>query len=89
MGVCMHKILRIIYGMLKNNTTFDPNIHQQHQQKNQQNSTQSELNKKRKLQPFDQDAPISRRQLKKRKEQASSQNESNVKCEIKEPVPPS
>jgi hypothetical protein len=23
-GVCMHKILRIIYGMLKHNTAFDP-----------------------------------------------------------------
>ena len=25
-GICMHKIVRIIYGMLKNNTAFDPNI---------------------------------------------------------------
>ena len=89
MGVCMHKILRIVYGMLKNNTAFDPNIHQQHQQKNQHNTTQSDLDKTRKLQTFDRDAPISRRQLKKRKEQASSQNESIVKRGIKEPAPSS
>ena len=25
-GICMHKILRIIFGMLKNNTAFDPKI---------------------------------------------------------------
>lgn len=25
-GLCMHKILRIIYGMLKHNRVFDPEI---------------------------------------------------------------
>ena len=25
-GLCMHKILRIVYGMLKNNTPFNPEI---------------------------------------------------------------
>ena len=25
-GLCMHKILRIIYGMLKHNRAFDPEI---------------------------------------------------------------
>jgi len=25
-GLCMHKVLRIIYGMLKNNTPFNPEV---------------------------------------------------------------
>jgi hypothetical protein len=33
MGVCKHKILRIVYGMLKNNTMFDPDIDTVNQKK--------------------------------------------------------
>ena len=32
-GVCMHKILRIVYGMLKNNQPFDPEIDRRNREK--------------------------------------------------------
>jgi transposase len=75
-GICMHKILRIVYGMLKNNTPFDPQIDirnrsrrtDAHQEKQVQAATEK---KHRRFQPVDQDAPISYRQAKKRKENGS------------------
>lgn len=81
LGVCMHKILRILYGMLKNNSPFDPQI--DHKNRNQSNTKNHKPDKKRRLQRFDEQAPISRRQLKKRKEQASSQDESIAQHGIK------
>jgi len=68
-GACMHKILRIVYGMLKNNTPFDPNIDKRNRNKiHMGNSKKKADNNKRRYQPIDADAPISRRQTKKRKE---------------------
>ena len=32
-GLCMHKILRIIYGMLKHNKAFDPEIDRKNREK--------------------------------------------------------
>lgn len=89
LGVCMHKIVRIIYGMLKNNTPFDPQIDRQNREKNQIQNQPPRPDKKRRLQPFDEQAPISRRQFKKRKEQTLSQDEKLVTCGIREPVPSS
>jgi len=81
-GVCMHKILRIIYGMLKNMKAFDAQIDKQNASRS--SSKQDEKNqqkvayivKTRRFQEYDQNAPISIRQTKKRKEQTLSQ------CEI-------
>jgi transposase len=81
-GVCMHKILRIIYGMLKNHQTFNPAIDKQNherskakqQEKQQQENTNTK--KSRRYQEFDATAPISKKQTKKRKEHDLSQ------CEI-------
>jgi transposase len=89
LGVCMHKILRIIYGMLKNNTPFDPTIDQKNREKQQINNQKPKHDKKRRLQQFDKNAPVSGRQLKKRKEQSSSQDEPVVKCGIVELLPSS
>jgi len=77
LGVCMHKILRIVYGMLKNNTPFDPRIDQRNREKNKSKTSKDipESPKKRRFQSFDKKAPISRRQFKKRKEQTLSQDE--------------
>ena len=69
-GVCMHKILRIIYGMLKNNQPFDPEIDKHNRLKQWQNSTKVSKDPGRRYQSHDSAAPISRRQTKKRKEQA-------------------
>jgi len=86
-GACMHKILRIVYGMLKTNTPFDPQIDRKNQQKSKTKKKKNTNNKARRLQPFDQNAPISQRQDKKRKEQASSQDRNSVKRGIKQPAP--
>ncbi|MBN1996033.1 transposase [candidate division KSB1 bacterium] len=87
-GVCMHKLARIVFGVLKNNTPFDLNI-------DKQNKTRS-ISKKKKTsnnsenrwyQKEDQDAPISKRQHKKRKEREQSQGKNIAVYEIKIPGP--
>jgi len=81
-GVCMHKILRIIFGMLKHNQVFDPLIDRHYNErsksKQQEKKIQESANidKSRRYQEFDATAPISRKQIKKRKEHDLSQ------CEI-------
>ena len=82
-GVCMHKILRIVYGMLKNKKGFDALIDKQnvnHSANKQVEKSQQKnayILKMRRFQEYDQNAPISIRQTKKRKEHVLSQ------CEIK------
>ena len=89
MGVCMHKILRIIYGMLKHNQPFDPQIDLKNRQKNSPRQTKVRRDKNRRYQDFDSKAPISRRQKRKRKERKQSQNVVNVAHGISEAsVPP-
>jgi len=75
-GLCMHKILRIIYGMLKNNAAFDPEIDRRNRQKRKTKARKKDWqNKNRRFQMFDSMAPISRRQGKKRKEWETSHSE--------------
>lgn len=73
-GICMHKILRIIYGMLKSNTTFDSAIDKKNQQRSARKLNKPVKDKNRRYQEFDSNAPISKRQRQKRKEQEESQN---------------
>ena len=88
LGVCMHKLVRIIYGMLKSQTAFDPQIDRNNQAKYQDaTKPRNTPPKNRHVQDFDQHAPISNRQHKKRKKQAQSQDEHVAKCGIEEPVP--
>jgi transposase len=75
--VCMHKILRIVYGMLKNNECFNPEKDKANSE-NMLNNNQIKkavISKLRRYQQTDSDAPISNRQYRKRKEQEKSQNE--------------
>ena len=82
-GVCMHKILRIVYGMLKHNRPFDPEIDKLNQERNKQTtSKKNQINKLRRYQNIDDHAPISGRQKRKRKELELSQNGSTVMHEI-------
>ncbi len=67
-GLCMHKILRILFGMLKNNTEFDPDIDRQNQQKSKPKNITPVTDQKRRFQSHDVTAPISRRQSQKRTE---------------------
>jgi transposase len=81
-GVCMHKILRIIYGMLKHKKEYNPLIDklncEKSKDKKQEKQQQENANieKSRRYQEFDVKAPISRKQTKKRREHDLSQ------CEI-------
>jgi len=81
-GVCMHKILRIIYGMLKNKKAFDVEIDKRNAKRSANNQAEKKhqknayIVKSRRFQKYDEKAPISNRQTKKRKEQVLSQ------CEI-------
>jgi transposase len=79
LGVCMHKICRIIYGMLKHNKVFDPNVDRNNREKSPQGKTKIRKDKRRRYQRFDAKAPISGRHNKKRKERKQSQSDNIAK----------
>jgi transposase len=82
MGLCMHKILRIVYGMLKHNQAFDPQIDLKNRHKTPPRQGKAGQDKNRRYQDFDSNAPISRRQKMKRKERKQSQNAVGVEYGI-------
>jgi transposase len=87
-GICMHKILRIIYGMLKNNTAFDPQIDEKNRKRELRiKKTGPQKDKNRRFQNYDAGAPVSRKQNKKRMEREQSQSVNNTECGISAPVP--
>jgi transposase len=81
-GVVMHKLLRIIYGVLKNKQPFnqqvDENNRSRSEEKQRENESltkqQNKLKKEQKYryQALSTDAPISRRNAQKRKKQTAS-----------------
>jgi len=79
-GLCMHKSLRIIYGMLKHNRTFDPQIDWKNREKRSQSKGKVHQDKTRRYQDFDLKAPISRRRNIKRKEQKQSHSDNITKA---------
>lgn len=89
-GVCMHKICRIIYGMLKHQKPFDPGVDEQNRQKAQKASLANNAaatNKSRRYQPLDPKAPVSKRQAKKRRGNENlSQDDHVIVCGINQPV---
>ena len=88
MGVCMHKILRIIYGMLKHGQPFNPHIDLANRLRSVPMQNDSSLNKtSRRLQSYDRSAPVSRRQRIKRLERERSHNVNDTKSGITAPAP--
>lgn len=75
LGAIMHKITRIVYGMLKNKTKYDPQVDIKNSLVSVESViTVSKVDKlSRRYQEYDSVAPISRRQSKTRKEQAKLQ----------------
>ncbi len=74
LGVVMHKILRIVYGMLKNNTAFDPEIDRINRERSETKKEKTiKISKARRYQSYDIQAPVSRRQGNIRKEEKMSQ----------------
>jgi transposase len=86
-GLCMHKILRVIYGMLKHDSAFDPKIDLKNRHKSAQQMNPRKENKIRRYQDYDANAPISRRHKMKRMEQSQSQSDNIAEYEILDPVP--
>ena len=82
-GLCMHKILRIIYGMLKNNQAYDSQVDQENRKnRTTREATHTAKNENRRYEMFNQQAPISRRQNNKRKEWEQSQSDNITQCGI-------
>ncbi len=73
-GCIMHKILRIVYGMLKNKEKFNPDVDERNREKIVIRKRKTTTHKIRRFQTEDIKAPISRRQNKKRKERELSQS---------------
>ncbi len=89
-GILMHKIARIIFGMLKNKTKYNPKIDENNIKKYEEKVITPIINNNRRYQNYDSSAPISRRhsnkrsnQIKKLKlEQVESQNDKIIMHEI-------
>lgn len=76
LGVVMHKMLRIIWGILQSGKAYEPTIDQQNISKNAQGPAKTatqEIYEKRRMQNFDPNAPVSRIAFKKRKAHQMSQ----------------
>lgn len=79
LGALMHKLLRIIYGMLKSGNNFDAGVDQLNQITPRANEETKEVkvpvkaDPARRFQPQSQDAPLSNRQRRKRKKDQESQ----------------
>ncbi len=86
-GLCMHKILRIIYGMLKHGKPFDPQVDLNNRQRSVKKKATGQKDKSRRFQDYDSNAPISRRQNKKRLERKPSHSVNVTKFGIDTPVP--
>jgi transposase len=86
-GLCMHKILRIVYGMLKHNTPFNPEIDRKNREKSKQRGKSRKENRIRRYQDYDPDAPISRRHKNRRMEQEQSQSDNIAEYGSLAPVP--
>jgi transposase len=76
LGIMMHKILRIVYGMLKHKKKYDPTIDRANRKKKKKGKNRKKVNaqegnnkvdKTRRYQFYDKSAPVSKRQSKKRK----------------------
>jgi len=83
LGVCMHKVLRIVFGMLKHQTEFNPEINK----KNRINTRTIETEKKesevkRRFQKESDDAPVSRRHSQNKKKRKQSQSQQQAECGI-------
>jgi transposase len=86
-GLCMHKILRIIYGILKNNQAYDSLVDQKNREKKSARTTRKIKDINRRYEMFDQQAPVSRRQNNKRKEWKQSQGDNITMCGIGVSIP--
>lgn len=71
-GICMHKLLRIVYGILKSGKMFDIEVHNKH--KNRKTSVEKTIHLVKKNES-DMSAPISRREAKRQKDRIAESHE--------------
>lgn len=87
-GICMHKILRILYGMLKHNKPFNTQIDIRNRQRSVRVKSDVPVkDTNRRFQDYDLKAPVTRRQRKKRLERERPHNATNIKSGVTAPVP--
>ena len=92
-GVIMHKMLRIAYGVLKSGKKYDAEIDKKNQEVSQhENITEEERENRhiefsRRHQSLESEAPVSGRNWKKRKALLSSQSNDITEHGIKETAP--
>jgi transposase len=79
-GVCMHKTLRILYGMLKHRRPFDPDVDRTNRERARPERRNVHTDRARRYQSFDASAPVSRRAQKKRRQQKRSQSVVHAEC---------
>ena len=75
LGACMHKVARVIYGMLKSGQPFNYEVDRRNREKSPASRpSKGKENTRRRYQAYDSKAPVSRRQKQKRREQGESQS---------------
>ena len=77
-GVIMHKLLRIIWGILKSEKPYEAKVDEANQSKKpttKADNKTEEVNAKRRYQSLDIEAPVSNKQTRKRKAHVQSQVE--------------
>ena len=79
-GIIMHKLLRVIYGILKNHQPFDHKIDEENQLKNNNKTVKLISVKSRRYQEIKSDAPISRSNHKKRRAELECQISTEDMC---------
>jgi len=90
-GLCMHKILRIVYGMLLNNTPYNPQIDRCYRKRHLRSAEPPHADatpgKALRFAPHDAKAPISRRQARQRRRAHGSQSSIATECGITVALP--
>ena len=89
-GVCMHKILRIVYGMLKNKQVYNSQVDMDNMAKNHKEPIDSaikDFENRRRYQEANDEAPISNRNYRKRKALYLSQSNEIAEYGIMNKVP--
>ena len=79
-AMCMHKTLRIVYGMLKHKQAFDPEIDRRYRQRSASKRPSAGPDRRRRYQGFDATTPVSRRASKKRPQPGPCPSEGVAGC---------
>lgn len=79
-GQCMHKVLRMLYGMLRHDRLYDGAIERAHRRRSADAAQRPQRDVRRRYQHYDSAAPISDRARKRRRPQPGSQDAEGTVC---------